>query len=62
MKYQLVISAFHQTYGKEDPEAGLIVYTDQGAKFTSGNFQMLLRERDMLFTAKAEKEILMTML
>lgn len=37
MKDQLVISAFNQAYGKEHPEAGLIVYTDQGTQFTSRN-------------------------
>lgn len=37
-KDQFVISAFNQVYGKEHPEAGLIVHTDQGAQFTGGNF------------------------
>ena len=45
MKDQLVIAAFNQAYGKEHPEPGLIVHTDQGAQFTSGNFQMLLKAR-----------------
>jgi len=31
MKDQLVIAAFNQAYGKERPEPGLIVHTDQGA-------------------------------
>lgn len=38
MKDQFVISAFNQVYGKEHPEAGLIVHTDQGTQFTGGNF------------------------
>ena len=38
-------STFNQAHGKEHPEPGLIVHTDQGAQFTSGNFQMLLKAR-----------------
>ena len=45
MKDQLVIAAFNQAYGKEHPEPGLIVHTDQGAQFTGNNFQMLLKLR-----------------
>ena len=45
MKDQLVIAAFNQAYGKERPEPGLIVHTDQGAQFTGNNFQMLLKAR-----------------
>ena len=45
MKDQLVISAFNQAFGKEHPEPGLIVHTDQGAQFTGNNFQMLLKTR-----------------
>ena len=45
MKDQLVIAAFNQAYGKEHPEPGLIVHTDQGAQFTGNNFQMLLKAR-----------------
>lgn len=45
MKDQLVIAAFNQAYGKEHPESGLIVHTDQGSQFTSGNFQMLLKSK-----------------
>lgn len=45
MKEQLVISAFNQAYGKEHPEPGLVVHTDQGSQFTSGNFQSLLRAK-----------------
>ena len=45
MKDQLVIAAFNQAYSKEHPESGLIVHTDQGSQFTSGNFQMLLKSK-----------------
>ena len=48
MKDQLVISAFNQAQGKEHPEAGLLVHTDQGAQFTGGNFQMLLKNRNAI--------------
>lgn len=48
MKDQLVISAFNQAYGKEHPEVSLIVHTDQGAQFTGGNFQMLLKNRNAI--------------
>lgn len=43
MKDTLVMSAFMQAYGRERPKEGLIVHTDQGSQFTSGNFQTLLR-------------------
>lgn len=43
MKDALVMDAFMQAYGREQPEKGLIVHTDQGSQFTSGNFQTLLR-------------------
>lgn len=31
-----------QAYGKEHPNGGLIVHTDQGSQFTSRNFRALL--------------------
>lgn len=43
MKDALVMDAFMQAYGRERPKEGLIVHTDQGSQFTSGNFQTLLR-------------------
>ena len=43
MKDTLVMDAFTQAYGRERPPEGLIVHTDQGSQFTSGNFQSLLR-------------------
>ncbi|MBU5675135.1 IS3 family transposase [Alkaliphilus sp. MSJ-5] len=43
MKDSLVMNAFMQAYGREHPDKGLIVHTDQGSQFTSGNFQTLLR-------------------
>lgn len=43
MKDSLVMDAFLQAYGRGHPEKGLIVHTDQGSQFTSGNFQTLLR-------------------
>ena len=42
MKDTLVMDAFMQAYGKEHPESGLIVHTDQGSQFTGGKFRMLL--------------------
>lgn len=42
MKDTLVQDAFIQAYGKEHPDVGLIVHTDQGSQFTSGNFRVLL--------------------
>lgn len=46
MKETLVMDAFIQAYGREHPEEGLIVHTDQGSQFTGGNFQTLLRTHD----------------
>ena len=45
MKEHLVISAFNQAYGKEHPNSGLVVHTDQGSQFTSKNFRMLLKSK-----------------
>ncbi|OZV11714.1 hypothetical protein CIW83_13780 [Tissierella sp. P1] len=42
MKDTLVIEAFLQAYGKERPKFGLIVHTDQGSQYTSGNFRTTL--------------------
>ena len=42
MKDTLVQDAFIQAYGKEHLDAGLIIHTDQGSQFTSGNFRSLL--------------------
>ena len=42
IKDSLVMSAFYQAVGREHPNEGLIVYTDQGAQFTSHRFQALL--------------------
>lgn len=43
MNDTLVINAFNQAYGKEHPNKGLIIHTDQGSQYTSSNFQSLLR-------------------
>jgi putative transposase len=51
MKEELVIMAFHQAYGKEQPGPGLIVHTDQGTQFTSGNFQSLLKSKSATHSA-----------
>lgn len=45
MKYTLVTSAFNQAYGREHPEQGLLVHTDQGSQYTSGPFVRLLNQR-----------------
>ena len=42
MKDTLVIDAFLQAYGKEHPNTGLIVHTDQGSQYTGGNFRTIL--------------------
>ena len=34
-----------QNKHEEHPKSGLIVHTDQGSQFTSGNFQMLLKSK-----------------
>lgn len=44
MKDTLVTEAFMQGYGRELPEDGLIVHTDQGSQYTSGNFRRLLKQ------------------
>lgn len=42
MTSTLVRDAFLQAYGRENPESGLIVHTDQGCQFTSNDFFRLL--------------------
>ncbi|KIP28651.1 integrase core domain protein [Bacillus thuringiensis serovar morrisoni] len=44
MKDTLVIDAFLQGYKKEHPKKGLIIHTDQGSQYTSGNFQTTLKK------------------
>lgn len=44
MKDTLVMETFMQGYGRELPKDGLIVHTDQGSQFTSGNFRRLLKQ------------------
>ncbi len=46
MKDSLVIDAFLQGYNKEHPKKGLIIHTDQGSQYTSGNFQTTLKKYD----------------
>ena len=41
---KLVMDAFLQAFGRENPGFGLIVHTDQGAQFTGGHFRTLLSE------------------
>lgn len=44
MKDSLVIDAFLQGYKKEHPKKELIIHTDQGSQYTSGNFQTTLKK------------------
>jgi Integrase core domain. len=39
MQDKFVIDCFLQTCGKEYPQPGLIVYTDQGSQYTSSRYQ-----------------------
>jgi len=43
IKEELVIQAFLQAHGREKPNKGLIVHTDQGSQYTSGNFRSVLK-------------------
>jgi len=45
MTERLAMDAFLQGFGKEQLAPGLIVHTDQGSQFTSGNFTTLLRSK-----------------
>jgi putative transposase len=44
MKNQLVIDAFKQAIGRDRPDKGIVVHTDQGPQFTSGAFRTLLSQ------------------
>lgn len=46
MKDQLVIDALNQAVGKEQPQPGLIIHTDQGSQYTGSRFQSLLRQHN----------------
>jgi putative transposase len=43
IKEELVIQAFLQAYGREKPEDGLIVHTDQGSQYTGESFRSVLK-------------------
>lgn len=45
MKDTIVIDAFLQALGKEHPEEGLIIHTDQGSQYTGSRFQEVLRKK-----------------
>ena len=45
MTERLAMDAFLQGFGKEQPAVGLIVHTDQGSQFTSGNFTTLVKSK-----------------
>jgi len=42
LRHSLATSAFIQAYGREHPEEGLLVHTDQGSQYTSHPFTALL--------------------
>lgn len=42
LKDSLVLAAFYQAIGREQPEKGLIVHTDRGSQYTSHRFGALL--------------------
>ncbi len=45
MKDQLLADYFLQAFGKQQPEQGLIIQTDQGSQYTSTKFQSILRKK-----------------
>lgn len=45
MKEKLVLDAFNQAYGREHPEPGLIVHSDQGAQYTGAAFRTLIKSK-----------------
>src|SRR5574342_695900 len=45
MQDKLVRDCFLQACGKEHPQPGLIVHTDQGSQYTSSRYQSTLRDR-----------------
>ena len=47
MKDQLVVDSFLQAFGKEHPEPGLIIHTDQGSQYTGTKFQAVLRKKEV---------------
>lgn len=44
MQDKLVIDCFLQASGREHPQSGLIVHTDQGSQYTSSRYQSTLRK------------------
>lgn len=55
MKDQLVIDALNQAVGKEQPQPGLIIHTDQGSQYTGSRFQSLLRQHN--FKASMSRKV-----
>ena len=50
MTERLVMDAFLQGFGKEQPAPGFIVHTDQGSQFTGGNFTTLVRSKGAILS------------
>lgn len=48
LRHILATSAFNQAYGREHPEKGLLVHTDQGSQYTSQQFTSLLERHDCI--------------
>ncbi len=46
IKESIAIDAFLQAYGKEQPEEGLIIHTDQGSQYTSYNFRTVVEDHE----------------
>lgn len=48
MNRELVINALNQAIGRRNPSAGLILHSDRGSQYASGDYQKLLRNRGFI--------------
>lgn len=50
IKESIAIDAFLQAYGREQPQSGLVIHTDQGSQYTSYNFRAVIKDHGCILS------------
>ncbi len=50
IKESIAIDAFLQAYGREQPQSGLVIHTDQGSQYTSYNFRAVIEDHECILS------------
>lgn len=50
IKESIAIDAFLQAYGREQPQSGLVIHTDQGSQYTSYNFRAVIEDHGCILS------------